>query len=160
MSKIYDGPTLYHGAPNLRDGSVDLATWGEVPIPTFMVAEILQVNIRSIYLWLREGLMETAMMGGKTQIRLKALPQTARCQYIERIFVPEEMHRSENYLYTPKQMRHGDIMNTGKLHWHGAKGNMVREKLPGGGYRYPHWGMEKHLALYIRTQYLFGEDDE
>lgn len=153
---IYDGPTFFHGAPNLRDESIDLVQWGKIPIPMKIASICMNVGLRTLYMWVDDGNVQPATIGPQRMLRLGDMPQTARCQWIERAFSPTTLPESENYLFRANELLATGMFDHQRLHYLVNIGEIIREVLPGGGHRYPFWGMEKNLAKQLREKHLYS----
>lgn len=151
---ISDSPIHFYGLPDLRDGSLDLKTWGTLPVERWHARTLLNVTAQNFSRILKEDLIEKCYVLGRERVMLRGLSQTARCLYIEQVFMPDHLPDSQNFLYkqsdirgamgcTPKHIY--NLVNTGR---------MIREMLPGGGFRYPHWGMTSRMAIKVREHFL------
>lgn len=150
------GPTVHELTPDLRDGSPDLAQWGEILIPHAAAARLMNCAVANIRHLMDGGRIERVyVLYGRSQVRLGVLPETARCLYIEQLFqdslkTKTPLHESVNWLYKPSDIM--SLLGISKVTFHRQThaGKFHRELMPGGGYRYPHWGMPPDIANRLR----------
>ena len=151
---ISETPIHWYGLPDLRDGSIDLKQWGPIPVESWHARSMLRLSPTSMTKMIAGDLVDTGWFFGRERILLGSLPQTARCFYIEQLFMPDTIHESQNYLYAQSDIRAALGISPKTIYNKVNTGRMVREMLPNGGFRYPHWGMEEGMAIKVRELYL------
>ena len=158
---IAETPIHWYGLPDLRDGSMDLKTWGLLPVERWLARTMLNLSPAAFRLIMRDGKIDMIDVMGRNRILLRGLPQTARCFFIEQVFMPESIKESQNYLYKQGQIRKAlNGCTAKKIYWLVDSGQMVRELMPGGGFRYPHWGMEESLAIKVRDIHFQDQNND
>ncbi len=147
------GPSVWHGIPDLRDGSVDLMLWGELPVMMGHAATAMNVDFATITNMINAGTLQTKYVLGRRFIKLSAMPQTARCAYIEFVFKPNVVPHSKNVLYRSRTVSRAlGVWRQTVRRW-SLDGILVKETLPNGAVRYPLWGIPRDYKEPVMAEH-------
>ena len=147
-------PMVWAGLPDLRDGSPDLEIWGMHHIRRPLASKLMNCSMRLVNKMFDQGQIEKTWFWGRPGMRLQSLPQTARCLWVESLFMPDMLMESKNYLYKSSDVCKVTGISSRTLIYMTGQGQMTREVLPSFGYRDPHWGMDQDVAAKVREVYL------
>ena len=151
---VIRGPVAWQGLPDLRDMSHQSKTsvWRYLPIEIPDAALLMNVHTTTVRRWVQKGYLDAVQFFSKSCVHLGGLPQTARCQCIERMFRPDE--RVLNVLFTVQELQTALHMSESNIMYKKREGEFLTETLPNQHtIRFPMWGfpetVQKRLQNYL-----------